>query len=314
MISIIIPIYNAGPYLKECLQSIHQQTYQQYEVLLVDDGSTDDSSTVCQQYAASDSRFHYFHKENGGVSSARNYGIEQARGEWISFIDADDWVRTDYLQTLASQTPPADITFFGATIVNPDSTTKLIQPHPTLVQERTAIEAAICSLRYEALGDIFGWTWNKLFRAEIIRQHNIRFSEEVSFREDELFTLHYCRYVRSLRITDQPLYYYRITPGGLTSKGLQSSDLLPSSLQLEASLNYYSNPSLREHILKSLTDYRAMHIYASPLRQLKANLDDYQQLVLRLPQPGHFCKVNHLTQYLQKSYCLGFLYCLIRKL
>ena len=102
LISIIIPIYNVENYLRQCLDSIVAQTYQNFECLLINDGSPDNSSDICREYVAKDTRFRYFEKENGGVSSARNLGIERSEGAYITFIDSDDWVDSDYLEVLYS--------------------------------------------------------------------------------------------------------------------------------------------------------------------------------------------------------------------
>ena len=100
LISIVIPIYNVENYLRQCLDSIVAQTYQNFECLLINDGSPDHSADICREYVSKDSRFRYFEKENGGVSSARNLGLEHSKGEYITFIDSDDWVDSDYLEVL----------------------------------------------------------------------------------------------------------------------------------------------------------------------------------------------------------------------
>ena len=100
LISIIVPIYNVENYLRQCLDSIMGQTYKNFECLLINDGSPDHSADICREYVSKDSRFRYFEKENGGVSSARNLGIEYSKGEYITFIDSDDWVDSDYLEAL----------------------------------------------------------------------------------------------------------------------------------------------------------------------------------------------------------------------
>lgn len=100
LISIIVPIYNKEDYLPQCLDSIINQSYTNFEVLLVNDGSTDSSGIICQEYAERDSRFRYIEKENGGVSSARNLGLERSEGAYITFIDSDDWVEFNYLEVL----------------------------------------------------------------------------------------------------------------------------------------------------------------------------------------------------------------------
>lgn len=102
LISVIIPVYNTESYIGVCLESLVKQTYTNFEVLMIDDGSTDNSGRICQEYTESDSRFHYYRKENGGVSSARNLGIEYSRGDYLTFVDSDDWVEEDFLEVLYS--------------------------------------------------------------------------------------------------------------------------------------------------------------------------------------------------------------------
>lgn len=99
-ISVIVPVYNDEKWLRRCVDSILTQTYTDFELLLVDDGSTDGSGAICDEYTAKDSRVHVFHQPNGGVSSASNLGLDNARGEWISFVDSDDWMDMNYLESL----------------------------------------------------------------------------------------------------------------------------------------------------------------------------------------------------------------------
>ena len=96
LISIIVPIYNVEKYLRQCLESISEQTYKNFECLLINDGSPDNSAEICREYVEKDARFRYFEKENGGLASARNLGIKYSKGKYISFIDSDDWVEPDY--------------------------------------------------------------------------------------------------------------------------------------------------------------------------------------------------------------------------
>ena len=100
LVSIIIPVYNVEKYLAECIESVLKQTYQNIEILLIDDGSPDNSGKICDEYEEKDSRVRVIHKENGGVSSARNVGLEQANGEYITFIDSDDFVSESYIEEL----------------------------------------------------------------------------------------------------------------------------------------------------------------------------------------------------------------------
>lgn len=314
LFSIIVPVYNAEQHLQQCLNSIAAQTHTDFEVIIINDGSTDNSEKICKDMIEHDSRFIYHSKENGGVSSARNAGLTMAQGEWISFVDADDYIMPDYLQTFLNTNPKADITFFGELLINQTYTTSTKVHSPQYCSCRIDIEQAIYELRCGKLGDVFGWTWNKFFHKDIIIQKNIRFLENVSFREDELFTLEYCRYISSLRIIDKTLYVYRIHDYGLTKQGLKHSDLLPSSIEFEKSIPYYSHPQLCEHLIATMTDYRAKDIYASPICEISHKLHNYKNMTTHFPQLGIECKVNHLTQYIRNSFWLGYFYCLLRKL
>ena len=100
LISIIVPVYNVENYLRMCLDSIMSQTYQNFECLLINDGSPDNSADICREYVSKDSRFRYFEKENGGLSDARNYGIRQSKGSYLTFVDSDDWLDSYYIETL----------------------------------------------------------------------------------------------------------------------------------------------------------------------------------------------------------------------
>ena len=100
LISVIVPIYNVEKYLRQCLDSIQNQTYQNFECLLINDGSPDNSADICREYVEKDSRFKYFEKENGGLSDARNYGIRQSKGSYLTFVDSDDWLEHDALDRL----------------------------------------------------------------------------------------------------------------------------------------------------------------------------------------------------------------------
>ncbi len=312
--SIVVPVYNTEQYLQECLDSIAAQSYANFEVIMVDDGSTDGSARICKEYAKRDSRFVYRHKENGGVSSARNVGIDMAKGEWLLFVDSDDMLMPDYLQTFMDCEEKADITFFGAQLFDKEKDLEKKIPTGRFCTDRNDVETVIHGLRCGELGDLFGWTWDKVMRRSGIVQHDIRFNEEVSFREDDLFTLNYCRYVKTLRVIDKVLYRYRIHDEGLTKAGMKAKDLLPSAVEMEESLGYYSYTPLYEHILGKATDYRAKDLYASPLSELSRKLHEYIELTKRCPQPNITYKVNNLTRYARKGIAAAWFYCLIRRI
>ena len=118
LVSVIVPVYNVAPYLEQCLDSIVNQTYRNLEIILVDDGSTDESGAICDRYAEQDSRIKVVHKENGGQSSARNVALDMMMGEWVLFVDSDDWIELNTLELLFEQKDErADLVEFGVNLV-----------------------------------------------------------------------------------------------------------------------------------------------------------------------------------------------------
>lgn len=137
MISVIVPVYNAEKYLHRCVDSILSQTYTDLELLLIDDGATDRSGQICDEYATRDSRVHVFHKDNGGVSSTRNFGLSLAQGEWITFVDSDDWIEPDVYERVLKHAIEvnADICCYDFKIIYPDKVEYLCTPEISTTKE-----------------------------------------------------------------------------------------------------------------------------------------------------------------------------------
>lgn len=233
LISIIIPIYNGEKYLKVCLDSILAQTYTHFELILVDDGSTDTSSQICDAYAESDSRVITYHISNGGVSHARNYGINVAKGGWITFIDCDDWITPDYLKDFASQNlEPSTLYIIQADKVENGK----IKPWPYLYKE------GICKLKAgnERIIDkllVYGTPCGKFFNSAVVKENKILFDEQISNHEDTLFYFEYIRRIKNIRILSSR-YYYRIESTGSLSKNMAKyQDFLYSSSRITDELN-----------------------------------------------------------------------------
>lgn len=208
MISLIIPVYNVAPYLRKCLDSILYQDSRDWEALLIDDGSTDASGAICDEYAGKDSRFRVFHKENGGVSSARNVGLDNAKGDWIWFVDGDDWIKTDSIGKLsqASAQYDCDMIIFGIEYYGEDLNVVGVEKR-NLVVDKSKDEI------------ISPWDYppqNYLVRLSVINEYNLRFSEGVPMGEDLEFQykcLICCR--RPISIPDI-LYCYLRRQGSAT--------------------------------------------------------------------------------------------------
>ena len=202
MISIIVPIYKAEKYIHRCIDSILAQSYTDFELLLVDDGSPDNCGAICDEYAARDSRVCVFHKQNGGVSSARNFGIEKSRGEWITFIDADDYVHPDFLASLYAQ-HDADLIVGSFEMVNSKEKWDTLLDNCFYDNTLLAENVIDFSLKIH-----FHTPWTKLFRREIIEENHLRFDEMMYSSEDWLFVLNYLIYAQSLRTSSSPYYCY----------------------------------------------------------------------------------------------------------
>lgn len=205
MISVIVPVYKAEKYLHRCVDSILAQSYTDFELLLIDDGSPDKSGAICDEYVAKDSRVRVFHKENGGVSSARNLGLDNARGEWITFCDADDYVTLDWLSAYDEAiTKNVDLAIQGYHIIDGDRTIKKELPQSqgyTIDDKRRLIISLMCQ-------GVYGYLWVKLFRRQLIEQYAIRFDTNSTFREDEQFLSKYLEYVTGFKCIDRANYYY----------------------------------------------------------------------------------------------------------
>lgn len=260
-VSIIVPVFNTERYLSECIDSILAQSFSDFEVLLIDDGSTDRSEEICDEYARKDIRVRVFHKTNGGAGSARNLGLDNARGEWICFVDSDDYVEPYYLETLSILPDKADITFFPIKKISENGDIDLQIPLACKVYGRDNVEQQLAHLKYGMPMDLFGWSANKLFCADIIKKYKVRFPEDVVFREDEIFTMNYCRHISSLEILDTPLYNYRFLQSGLTSKGMVELDYLALSDHLLENLPYYHNDILLSRDKRRIIDFRLSHFF-----------------------------------------------------
>ena len=245
LISIIIPVYNAEKYLNCCIDSILAQTFTDFELLLINDGSKDKSGAICDGYAKKDNRVRVFHKENGGVSSARNMGLDNARGERISFVDADDWLESDFLAILFGDTSMADLTYFGCQYCYDDNSVTSYIPAEFYSQDRNDIEKCLGHLKDNKQNfEYLGYTWNKLFKMSIVKEHSISFIEGLMVREDELFTLSYACHITSLRVKHNVLYNYRILDNGLTHKFKPKEEYILLIGQLTTVLCQYRDPEL----------------------------------------------------------------------
>lgn len=225
-ISIIIPVYNSATYLPACLDSVLSQTYQSMEILLVEDGSSDESPRICETYAQKDSRIRIISGNHGGPGSARNRGIAAATGKYIVFVDSDDVCEPKLLETLSSNIPQRESS--SMVICGIRLTDEAGNPTGEFMENYRILSA------HDYVSDILsawktsplcGGVYSKLYRREILQNDDVQFEENTTYAEDFCFNLKYLQYVGKIIILPDLLYRYRFgRKGSLTEKNLLESE------------------------------------------------------------------------------------------
>ncbi|MBR4559004.1 MAG: glycosyltransferase [Fibrobacter sp.] len=226
-ISIVIPVYNSARYLRECLDSILSQSFSDWEVVAVDDGSSDESPAILDDYAARDARFKVIHKVNGGVSAARNDGLDVASGEYVLFVDSDDWLSDNALQVLYEATSDCTVDVaiadhwlwkengseslhhFFAKEFSTDSADVIRDVlRMVLYKGYSPYPSPSCSYMFSAL-------WSKLIRRKLLVENGIRFSSALKLYEDGLVALQVFQSAKSVSYRQEPVYHYRVLNNSL---------------------------------------------------------------------------------------------------
>lgn len=230
LVSVIVPIYNAQNNIVRCVESIRRQTYENLEILLLNDGSKDVSYPVCEMLSKADARIVLIDKENSGVSATRNLGMRMARGKYLQFVDADDTLEPFATELLVQRAEDnnADLVIAAYNRIVPYKPKKEAKLDPLFPNKKKQLterlakfqtfgflpmgfmtkEEFACGLMQEPASFYYGVMWNKLYRREIIMAHDIRCDEEFTWSEDMLFNLSYIRYADSFYAIRTPLYYY----------------------------------------------------------------------------------------------------------
>ena len=225
LITVIVPVYNVDKYLNDCVDSLIHQTYKNIEIILVDDGSKDESGKICDDYAAKDSRIKVIHKQNEGLGFARNSGLEISTGKYVTFIDSDDVAECDLVEQLMKEVVDKDVdTCIGGF-------KRITEDGKAVFQESYAVEffsgddvynklfARMLGSAPDAHDAIRMSVWNVLYSMDIIQKYGIRFpSERVFISEDIVWDSEYYRYAQAVSVIGSTAYRYRITPGSLTQK------------------------------------------------------------------------------------------------
>lgn len=244
MVSIIVPIYNAEQYLRRCVDSILNQEYTDFELLLVNDGSTDASGDICEEYGDQDPRVIVIQKENTGVSDSRNRALDRARGKYLQFLDSDDWITPDATRLFvrAAEEYGCDmvISDFYRVVGERLSTKGDIEEEGVLTREEFAAH-----MMENPADFYYGVLWNKLYRRDIVEEHNLRMDTDINWCEDFMFNLEYIRYAKVFYALHAPIYYYVKRKGSLASQGINISKTVKMKLNV---FEYYNN--FYKHVLE----------------------------------------------------------------
>lgn len=204
LVSVIIPVYNAAGTLKQCLDSILNQTYKEIEVILINDGSKDESEKICKDYTELYQNVYYFSQENAGSSTARNAGMEKAQGMYYCFVDADDTIKADFIEHLLFLRTEyhAQLTICGYDEIKDGVIQNLHQSEVMILDQ----QRAICELYKE--NSFRGYVWNKLFDSKLIKEHDLKFHTDIAVWEDVLFVFEYIRLIDTIVYDTTPYYNY----------------------------------------------------------------------------------------------------------
>lgn len=229
-LSVIVPIYNTEPYLRQCLDSVVNQTYSNLEIILIDDGSPDSCGSICEEYANKDSRIVVIHKENRGLSAAWNDGMRTATGDWIAFVDSDDWLDTDYFENIMMNAESiglsdADVVIAGGRIDEKEKPEVVRNfTYPTIFcteDEKESLKIRIHVSIKTPAGDrlaVLGYPWDKLFRVEFIKECGLWYDESMRGCADMLFDYQAFDCARKVIGCDYYGYHYRYVTNGVSKK------------------------------------------------------------------------------------------------
>lgn len=295
LVSLIIPVYNAEKYLRRCLNSAAQQTFSDMEIILVNDGSTDTSLSICREFQQKDSRFLIIDKENTGVSDSRNRAISIARGEYLQFMDSDDWLTPDATEVLVQAAQKYDCDLVVADFYRVDKAVFTEKQH---IRERGLLtrEQYAEYMMQDPADFYYGVLWNKLYRKKILDEHQICMDTELRWCEDFLFNLGFIRHAERFTAVQVPIYYYMKRKGSLVSTDWKKANavllkfrLLKEYKDLYQSMGLYEENELR--INAFVVSIAKDGGVARPGSRRRQKLDEEDYIEDELP-PG-FTRVRH---------------------
>mgnify|MGYP004515375493 CR=1 FL=1 len=296
-VSVIIPVYNVEKYLDKCLLSVVEQTMKDIEIILIDDGSTDNSLLKCKEWESKDSRIKVYHQKNQGVSVARNLGIEKSMGDWIAFIDSDDWIEPNYVEELykIARESDADISICGFYFDYSDESVARghfekdmqFNGRNEISQIQIQILAKNMSKIKNNSGDRIGAPWCKLFKSSFVKENDLNFIPNLKRSQDVVFNLYALEKAKKVVYTNQPLYHYLINPDSVCvkfSKSILSNVNAYLSAMKTFILTYHNNDGdfkdayntkVCTSVYKCMFQYFFNDNYPGTKHEMRKELDSY---------------------------------------
>lgn len=297
LVSIVVPIYNTEKYLEKCIESIINQTFRDIEIILIDDGSTDRCSLICDEYAKIDSRVRVVHTQNRGVSSARNIGIVMSTGKYICFIDSDDTVENEYIEALIdSNKEEYDLVLCNIRDIYNNN----------ISNKRVIADTLTKCFKddYYKLVNLLRGPVVKLYKSNIIKDNQLKFREDIILAEDQIFNFDYYQYIDSYKYVDKSLYnYYHRNNGSLSvnaSKRAFNSNLKKLKVEKEFYDKFQitnSNKILNDHTISSMQHFAV----------LNDNNDTYKDFISRIEELILFLDCQEKTISIKRKICLFLL-------
>ncbi len=307
LVSVIVPVYNVKKYLKRCVDSILQQSYQTFELILVDDGSTDGSYELCDEFAATDSRIKVMHKKNTGVSAARNDGIDLSEGTYLAFIDGDDWVEVDYLKRLvkAIVDNEADEAAVGFKYVYENGNSKLspICDSMDVLSNMEALDQAMDPVR-----PWVGFAWGKLVKSSKIKKNSIKYDSCISLCEDSLFNYTVLQHVNKVVKIPDILYNYYIRNTSATRMASSNYKSLRSKIDAftkaaEIAENFGRGGQFQTRVNNALFDAIVSYL-AAMFSSVVYDKNVVHDMKMRLKSARPFVNLKNLTIGIRVRYIL----------
>lgn len=301
-ISVIVPVYNTAQYLDACIASIVDQTYQNLQIILVNDGSSDDSGEICNVWQKKDSRICVIHQDNAGVSASRNAALKIAIGELIAFTDSDDILPSDAFEQLLISMGNSDLVMGKMQLMDENGTLRnsnsILPGIDFLVKDFTR------ELFQEKSGAYLGYLWDKLFRKNIIEINRICFDPQIKLNEDRLFLLEYLLHCNSVCFCDEVVYYYRQRGAGVMISTRRSQTVTDSEMTVVDSFRNMSSIAkqyskelyyiVARKAFESALDLRSRvaHDDSQKIRQIRKFLRENARICMRTPNMGTLDKLK----------------------